>query len=81
VRGKGYVADIFTTRALEFIERNKEKPFLCYVPFNTLHSPWTVPDEFWQRFKDKPLTQRATEPAREQIDQTRCALAMASAPD
>lgn len=76
VRGKGYVADIFTTKAIEFIDRNKEKPFFCYVPFNTPHSPWAVPDEYWQRFKDKPLTQRATQPGREQIDQTRCALAM-----
>ena len=76
VRGQGYVADIFTTRALEFIERHREKPFFCYLPFNTPHSPWAVPEEYWRRFKDKPIAQRATNPAREQIDQTRCALAM-----
>jgi hypothetical protein len=35
-----------------------------------------VPDEYWQRFKDKPIDQRATNASREQIDQTRCALAM-----
>jgi len=75
-RGKGYVADDFTTHAIEFIERHREKPFLCYIPYNTPHSPWAVPDEYWQRFKDKPVTQRATEPAREELDQTRCALAM-----
>jgi arylsulfatase A-like enzyme len=75
-RGKGYVADDFTTHAIEFIERNRAKPFLCYIPYNTPHSPWAVPDEYWQRFKDKPVTQRATDPAREEIDQTRCALAM-----
>jgi arylsulfatase A-like enzyme len=75
-RGKGYVADDFTTHAIEFIERNRDKPFLCYIPYNTPHSPWAVPDEHWQRFKDKPITQRATEPGREQLDQTRCALAM-----
>jgi len=75
-RGKGYVADDFTTRAIEFIERNREKPFLCYIPFNTPHSPWAVPDEYWQRFKDRPITQRAPDSAREQLDQTRCALAM-----
>lgn len=76
VRGKGYVADDFTSRAIAFIEKNREKPFLCYVPFNTPHSPWAVPEEYWQRFKDKPLTQRATDDVRENLDQTRCALAM-----
>jgi arylsulfatase A-like enzyme len=75
-RGKGYIADDFTSHAVQFIERNRDEPFLCYVAFNTPHSPWAVPDEYWQRFNDKPITQRATIPAREQLDQTRCALAM-----
>jgi hypothetical protein len=35
-----------------------------------------VPAEYWDRFKEKPLTQRATQPAQENPDQTRCALAM-----
>jgi arylsulfatase A-like enzyme len=76
VRGKGYVADLFTDRAMEFIERNRAKPFLCYLAFNTPHSPWAVPEEYWRRFKDKPLAMRATDGGREQPDQTRCALAM-----
>lgn len=76
VRDTGYVADLFTDRALDFIVRNKARPFLCYVPFNTPHSPWAVPDKYWQRFKDKPITQTATVPAQENADQTRCALAM-----
>jgi arylsulfatase A-like enzyme len=76
VRGKGFIADDLTGRAIEFIERNHGKPFLCYVPFNTPHSPWAVPDEFWQRFKDQPVGMRATGAGKEQLDQTRCALAM-----
>jgi arylsulfatase A-like enzyme len=76
VRDKGYIVDICTSRALDFIERNKGKPFLCYIPFTTPHSPWAVPDQYWQRFKDKPLTQRATVPEQEEPDHTRCALAM-----
>ncbi|MCI0536492.1 MAG: arylsulfatase, partial [Verrucomicrobiales bacterium] len=76
VRGKGFIADDLTGRAIEFIERNRAKPFLCYIPFNTPHSPWAVPDEFWQRFKDKPIAMRASDVAKELLDQTRCALAM-----
>jgi arylsulfatase A-like enzyme len=76
VRGKGYVADIFTERAMEFIETNKEKPFLCYIPYNTPHSPFAVPQDYWQRFKDKDLGLRAGNPEKENLDETRCVLAM-----
>ncbi len=76
VRGQGFIADDLTTRAVEFIERNRAKPFLCYVPFNTPHSPWAVPEEHWRRFKDQPVAMRATDGGKEQLDQTRCALAM-----
>ncbi len=75
-REKGYIADICTNNALNFIEANKEKPFLCYVPFTTPHSPWAAPKENWDHFKDRNLTQHATDPAQEDPNQTRCALAM-----
>ena len=76
VRTKGYIVDVCTERALSFIERNKSQPFFCYVPFTTPHSPWAVPDEYWQQFKDKPIPQQATLPDQEDLDHTRCALAM-----
>ncbi len=76
VRGKGYVADIFTERAMEFIAQNKEKPFLCYIPYNTPHSPWAAPEEYWKRFKDKQLAMRAADPSKEVLDETRVVLAM-----
>ncbi len=76
VREKGYIVDICTDKALNFIDRNKSKPFLCYVPFTTPHSPWTAPAKDWERFKDMPIKQTATDPAREKADETRCALAM-----
>ncbi len=76
IRTKGYIVDVCTDRALAFIDRNKAKPFLCYVPFTTPHSPWAAPKEDWQRFKDKPITQHATKAANEVADETRCALAM-----
>jgi arylsulfatase A-like enzyme len=76
VRGKGFVADDLTSHAIEFIEKNRAKPFLCYIPLNTPHSPWAVPEEYWRRFKDKPIGLRGTDGTREQLDQTRCALAM-----
>jgi len=75
-RAKGYIVDICTDEALAFIEKNRDRPFFCYVPFTTPHSPWAVPQDYWQRFKGKPLEQLATQPKKEDPDQTRCALAM-----
>lgn len=76
VRTQGYIVDVCTDKAIDFIKRNHEKPFFCYVPFTTPHSPWAVPEKDWARFKDKPIKQTATDPKREVIEHTRCALAM-----
>ena len=51
VRGKGYVTDDLTNHALDFIEANKGKPFLCYLPLNTPHSPMQVPDQFYREVR------------------------------
>ena len=74
IREKGYIVDLCTDRAIGFIEKNRDKPFFCYLPFTTPHSPWGVPEKDWARFKDKPITQRGG--PQEDIDETRCALAM-----
>jgi arylsulfatase A-like enzyme len=76
VRGKGYIVDDLTDRALQFIEKNRERPFLCYLPYNTPHTPWSVPEKDWLRFKDKPIEMRAAAGVKEIVDETRCALAM-----
>ena len=76
VRGHGYIADDFTAHALEFIGRNQDRPFFCYLPFNTPHSPFCVPDEYWDRFKDQPIPLRGREGENESLPVTRAALAM-----
>lgn len=76
VKTEGYIVDVCTDKALGFIEKNRDKPFFCFVPFTTPHSPWAAPEKDWARFKDLPVTQRATDPEKEIDDETRCALAM-----
>ncbi|MCB1204621.1 MAG: arylsulfatase [Verrucomicrobiae bacterium] len=76
VKTSGFIVDVCTDRALSFIEKNKEGPFFCYLPFTTPHSPWAAPEKDWARFKNKPITQTATLPDQEVADETRCALAM-----
>ena len=78
VRGKGYVTDDLTDHAMRFMETNRSKPFLCYVPLNTPHSPMQVPDKYWDRFASKPMEMRARDSDREKEDitMTRAAMAM-----
>ena len=72
VRGEGFCADDFTTKAIEFMEASHQegKPFFAYLPYNIPHSPMQVPEKDWVRFRSKEL--RMVEPS----DHTRCALAM-----
>jgi arylsulfatase A-like enzyme len=76
VRGKGYIADDLTTHAISFIEQHKDQPFLCYVPFNTPHSPPQVPDRFFEKFLAFEPKLRNREPNLEKIEMTRAVLAM-----
>ncbi len=76
IRTQGYIVDVCTDRAISFIKQNSSQPFFCYIPFTTPHSPWAVPEEDWQRFQHKPITQQGTIPQQENQDHTRCALAM-----
>lgn len=76
VRGEGFVIDDLTNQALAFMQKNKDKPFFAYLPYNTPHSPMQVPDRWWDKFKNKELAMHNRDPKRENIDHIRCALAM-----
>jgi arylsulfatase A-like enzyme len=76
VRGKGFIIDDLTNHALAFIERNRTQPFFCYLPYNTPHSPMQVPDRFFDKLKGNPLRMRNRDPEKEELEKTRCALAM-----
>ncbi len=76
VRGKGFITDDLTDRTLAFIEQNQARPFFCYVPYNTPHSPMQVPDRFYQKFVGLDLALRADRLQDEDIAHTRAALAM-----
>ncbi|UZD22636.1 arylsulfatase [Algoriphagus halophytocola] len=51
-RYEGYCSDIFAEEAINFIEKNKDKPFFTYLAFNAPHTPLQVPDEYYQKYKD-----------------------------
>ena len=57
IRTEGYIADILTDRAIDYIRDRQNEPFFCYLSYNTPHSPFQVPDRYFDMYID-----RVTEP-------------------
>jgi arylsulfatase A len=55
LKTKGYIADVLTDHAINFIEQNKNSPFFCYLPYNTPHGPYQVPDKYFDKYKARGL--------------------------
>lgn len=51
VKTKGYVSDVITDATIDFIRRNRERPFLAYLAFNAPHTPLEVPAEKYAKYK------------------------------
>lgn len=68
--GRGtYSHDVIADRALEFITRNKDQPFFCYVPFTIPHAEYVVPeDEIYAQyagtFEELELSENPNRPGR-----------------
>ena len=44
---KQYFTDAIRDRSLQFIEKNKDKPFFLYIPFTAPHEPYQAKEEFY----------------------------------
>ncbi len=53
VKTKGYVSDVITEAATQFVAKNDGHPFFVYLPFNCPHLPHQVPDEYRRRYEGK----------------------------
>jgi arylsulfatase A-like enzyme len=49
-----YLADFLTDKAVDFIKRNKEKPFFLYLAHFAVHAPHQAKPDLVAKFKDKP---------------------------
>jgi arylsulfatase A-like enzyme len=50
---KGYVGDVCTAAAMQFIETNPNQPFFAYLAFNLPHAPHQVPVEYSEHYPAK----------------------------
>jgi arylsulfatase A-like enzyme len=49
-----YLADFLTDRAVDFIQRHKDQPFLLYLPHFGVHAPHDAKPELIKHFQPKP---------------------------
>ncbi len=52
----GYTTEIFTDRAIQFLERHRSEPFLLHVSYNSVHQlVHEVPERYLKKFGVKPI--------------------------
>jgi len=56
VSAKGYMTDILTGRAVEFLRRTHSKPFLLYLGHKAVHGPFTPAERHKDLYSDQPIT-------------------------
>ena len=61
VQTQGFITDVLTDAAIDFMNDNagSDQPFFCYVPYNAPHSPWQVPEKYYQKYLDLGLDPKA----------------------
>lgn len=51
----GYITDVLTDGAIDFLKRHRDAPFFLYLPYNAPHDPHLVPDHYINRYLKKGL--------------------------
>jgi arylsulfatase A-like enzyme len=48
---KFYTTDAYAERAVDWLEKNKGRPWFLYLPFNAQHAPLQAPEKYLDRFR------------------------------
>ena len=59
VQTHGYITDVLTDAAIEFIRHHRDGPFFCYLPYNAPHTPMQLPDALFDKYRARGLDARA----------------------
>ncbi|MEM1226333.1 MAG: sulfatase-like hydrolase/transferase [Planctomycetota bacterium] len=55
IETEGFITDVLTEKAMEWIESKGDEPFLCYLPYNAPHTPYQVPDAYFDKYEGRGL--------------------------
>jgi len=76
VTGIGYLTNDLTEHALDFMKSHRQQPFFVYLPYNVPHTPFQVPDKWWNQIDEEAIVKSLRNPGQENIHATHAALAM-----
>lgn len=55
---KGWITEVLTDMSIDFITKNRNKPFFAYVPYLTCHGPWHAPQKYIDKYLSKGLSKK-----------------------
>ena len=55
IETKGFITDVLTDKAMQWIEANRDEKFFCYIPYNAPHTPYQVPDTYYEKYNTRGL--------------------------
>lgn len=58
VKTPGYITDVLTDFALEFIDENADRPFCLYLSHKAVHAPFTPADRHGEQYADGSIPYR-----------------------
>ena len=53
---RGYITDVLTSAAMDFVTQNRDRPFFAYLAYNAPHKPYQVPDAEFDRFRARGMS-------------------------
>lgn len=54
--------DFLTKRAVDFIRRNAQRPFFCYLPYHAVHTPIRAPQSLTEKYRSKEPSEGHDDP-------------------
>ncbi len=51
---QGYLTDVLTDQAINFMENHRDAPFFLYLPYNAPHSPLEAPEKYIEPYRHLP---------------------------
>ncbi|MEL7497440.1 MAG: sulfatase-like hydrolase/transferase [Planctomycetota bacterium] len=55
IETNGFITDVLTDKAMAWIEANRDQKFFCYIPYNAPHTPYQVPDNYYEKYSARGL--------------------------
>lgn len=56
---EGYLTDVFTDKAIDYIEESKDRPWFIYLSYNAVHTPMHAKEEHLKKFAGHPRRELA----------------------